>query len=342
MKNADRLLTELGDRSGRRARIPIDVVWEAFRAVVRGYTGNIEARPRLAMILECLRENGALDVPKSRRLWDASADPPLPTWVQLVVSRRSPASEPDHRVIAWPPELAFVAKLSRAPLLDELLAIRRFLADGGRERIWVPARERSLEVFGEEKRLAALRKTTLFGPGRLDLELLRCYAVAPPLVWEPGPGPAIGRSVLVLENLDTYHSFCRWNEDAARYGAVAYGHGTEFVATVRDLPRVCDAVQSSAAEYFGDIDYRGLQIPMQARLVLAGETSAISLGPAARWYDALLEHADRTTDSNRFVSPTDAVLLWLPEELRDRAAPILARGRRLPQEHIGLAHLTSG
>jgi hypothetical protein len=341
VSDADQLLAELRVRAGRRARLSIDAVWEAFRLAVRGYTGNVEARPRLAQLLTALQAAGGLELPRSKDRWDRTAEPPLPKWVQLVVER-SPHDTYDPREIAWPPELAFASDLPRVPMVRDLLAVRRFLANGGRESVLAPLRERSLEIFGDEKRLGNLRKTSLFAPGRLSLDVLRCYEVAPPLVWEPGPDQSIGRPVLVLENLDTYDSFCRWNVEAAEYGAVAYGHGSEFLATVRDLPRVCQSVAATTAEYFGDIDHKGLQIPLHAQLVLARDTPDITLRPAVHWYAELLGYADLSSASGEVVGATDPALAWLPDDLRSGATKLLAAGRRLPQGHIGAARLRKG
>lgn len=341
MSEAERLLDELRARAARK-RVSIDDVWVAFRAVIRGYTGSAEARSRLASILGELHDGGRVGLPRSPRLWDRLAEPRLPAWIALTSGKPASAARVDHRAVAWPPELAFVAELARAPLIDELLAVRRFLSEGGRERIFVPSAERSLELFDDEKRLAALRKTSLFGAGRLSLELLRCYEVAPPLVWEVGPADleASDRAILVLENLHSYESFCRWNARSGAYAAVAYGHGSEFLATVRDLPRVCSAVGSALVEYFGDLDSAGLRIPSDARTVLLGETFEIELRAAERWYAELLEHAEEARTGGQRVRADDALMLWLPEALRSRATSFLEEGRRLPQEHVGFERLS--
>jgi hypothetical protein len=99
---------------------------------------------------------------------------------------------------------------------------------GGRTRPIVPAKQRSVELFGEEKQLEELRSSTLFGEGRTSLDLLRCFAVLPPLVFEalsPANNP---RPILVLENYSTYHTFARWNQSAQDYEALFYGNGDTF------------------------------------------------------------------------------------------------------------------
>jgi hypothetical protein len=67
-----------------------------------------------------------------------------------------------------------------ADLVDDLLA------RVGRPT--VPMRERSLELFGDEKRLDRLATTRVFASGALTLDLLRCHSVSIPFAsqWVPG------------------------------------------------------------------------------------------------------------------------------------------------------------
>jgi hypothetical protein len=336
MTDAQRLLNELRRRAKTRTRVDIDDVWLAFRKAIRGYTGKIDARPRLAQLLGDLADAEHVELPRGSRLWDRSAQPPLPAWVRVIQAEAREDDRVDHRAIAWPPELAFVSSLQRTPLLRELLAIRRFLAEGGRERPHVALRERSLEVFGDEKRLDALVGTSLFGAGRLSLDLLRCYDVAPPMVWEPGPPRAEHMPILAIENLHTYDSFRRWNADSGDYAAIAYGHGHEFKATCRDLPRVCEQLGTRIVEYFGDLDARGLEIPIHAAKVLGDIAPDLQLVPAGRWYSALLDRVDRAVPDRKPAAEADALVAWLPNELRSAACELLASKRRLPQELIGV------
>jgi hypothetical protein len=331
MNPIEQMATALRERAAGRKRVPITAVWEAFRSAVRGFTGNADARPQLAALLSELQQAGVVVSPRSRRLWDTQIEPALPRWVELVDAARSSRSV-DHRTIAWPPALAFVSALRRVGNVDELLAIRRFLAAGGADRPVVPVRERSVELFGDEKRLGALARTGLFGPGRLSLDLLRCFEVAPPLVWEPGPAGA-SDAVLVIENLHTYDSFRRWNAQAAAYRAVVYGQGTEFVATVRDIPRLVAPWAVTAVEYFGDVDASGLQIAHQA----AGWLTAhrIALVPAETWYEILLDRAELLHLPGGVAGPSAPFFAWLPSDLRGRAVSLLQAGHRAPQELVG-------
>jgi len=339
LSDADRLLGELEARSQGSARIQLATIWQVFRKVVRGYTGDVAARARLAELLDVLAARGAVRLPRSNGLWDRSADPPLPAWAQLVAATSRAGAAVDPRAVAWPPELAFAARAKRVPLLPELLAIQSFLAGGGRERPPVPLRERSVEVFGDEKRLEALLATRLFREHQLTAALLRCYEVAPPLVWERRPGDSGPGPLLILENLHTYESFRCWNRDSGRYVAIAYGHGSEFKATCRDLPRLCADVAATRIAYFGDLDLEGLRIASHAAAILRSLERPLELEPAELWYERLLDKADRATSVPTRVDPSEPALAWLPSRLAKRAIALFGAGKRLPQELVGLDEL---
>src|SRR5690606_15428906 len=109
--------------------------------------------------------------------------------------------------------------------LETLLRIKNWLANGGRSAEPVPIKERSVEIFHDEKKLDRLAKTGLFlSEGQLTLDLLRCYPVYPSLTWEAVPEPKF-KTLLIVENMATYHSFSRWNQIQRRYLACIYGAG---------------------------------------------------------------------------------------------------------------------
>jgi len=331
-------IAALRERANRRKRVSIEIVWDAFRASVRGFTGDAEARPHLAALLAELEKDGALSLPNTKRRWDRSVAPALPHWVELAIPTDAgdPSRTNDHRSIAWPAEMVFVSDLRTVSNLDELLSIRSFLAEGGAERPAVPIRERSVELFGDEKRLDALVKGSLFRPGRLTLDLLRCREVAPPLTFQAADGSP-GATALILENLHTYDSFRRYNQLARAYRVVAYGHGSEFHATVADVPRLCDELDVTDVEYFGDLDERGLAIAVSANAWLTARGRRLQ--PARRWYKELLDRAEEVGLPGPRIQLERHLIAWLPDELRDRTLKLVTGGCRAPQELIGWERL---
>ena len=125
----------------------------------------------------------------------------------------------------------------------------------------MPTRERSLQIFGNEKRLDNIRKgeSTLFD-GRISLDDLHCYPVAPPLPCEAPGSPSPGRLILVLENFHSYDSFRRWNRETALYAAVAFGGGNAFRQGAGNLDDLIVLTVADGVLYVGDLDPAGIDI----------------------------------------------------------------------------------
>ena len=154
------------------------------------------------------------------------------------------------------------------PSIAFLLSVR------GRTPVPAPARERSLQIFGDEKRLDDLRKgePSLF-EGRVPLADLHCYPVAPPLPHETPPKQMPGRPILVLENYHSWDSFRRWNREAALYAAIAYGGGNAF-RQGRGQPRRPGRRRAGGGVpcTLGDLD------PAGARILIGGQPAAAVRG----------------------------------------------------------------
>jgi len=194
-------------------------------------------------------------------------------------------------------------------------------------------RERSLEVFGDEKKLDRLIHSSLFQEGRLDLGLLRCFAVSPPLVWEEYSTPST--TALFIENHHTFHSFKRWNEDRLAYRVIAYGAGKAVAKAIGSFTDAAGRLGIERIEYFGDLDQEGITIGAKLAEV-AERTGLPPVMPAERWYALLL---DRATAVQDIADPGSSVsadsMRWFSPELRARIALLVESGRRLPQELVG-------
>jgi hypothetical protein len=122
--------------------------------------------------------------------------------------------------------LAFAAGEHNRLRLESAKRINEWLKTDPNLDVIGPIKERSLEIFGDEKRLDQLRDgmTTLFG--QLTLAALGCRVCPIPLPFEAGPAFARGQSILIVENNDTWASFSEWNRSAGRFAAVAYAGRT--------------------------------------------------------------------------------------------------------------------
>ncbi len=239
----------------------------------------------------------------------------------------------DWDAIAWEPELRTIAQARVTTNSGDLVRMNDFFKNGGRTRPVVPIKERSLEIFGDEKRLDDLRLSALFRPDRLALEDFRCQIVGEPFGWKRGPRDT-GR-IVVLENAATWHSYCRWNAERRFFSAVVYGCGNRF----RDnIPLLADILGELSAPqevyYFGDLDCQGLRIPVEASL------KAVKLGlPAIRpdlWsYQQLLALGQgREGEAEPSDAPGLPELSWLGQ-LAKPVEKLLLSNKRLAQECVG-------
>lgn len=312
------------------------------------------ARVRLADALIELAGAELVTMPSTSRQYERHAEPELPLWVMRPAAHHTVRSAPPARL--WRRELVEAAEIARSPAdFDVLTAVDEFLRDGGSARPVVPHRERSLQLFGNEKALDRILKTNLFTSGALTLALLRAYITPLPLTathtGDPGPRPKL----LIVENHATYASALTLARARARNGehalAIGWGGGNQIAAGHRGVDplaamiggvRQLDPVPLDIA-YFGDLDGAGLRAPA------AAAEAAVSLNlprvrPALPLYRALFEHGIPAVDTGRQVPPgaVPALVQWLADDdLRTAAAELLLAGRRLAQEAVGFEVLST-
>ena len=340
MSALDQLHRFILENSGGRSRLDLQVLWRGFQHVHPELASTPSARGRLRELVDLLELDGRLETPKGKDGWDNSSLPALPRWIKLP-RPFTPGEKADLRSVPWAPELRFLATTRVGVSVAELHKLQQFFATGGRQRPSVPIKERSLHIFGDEKRLDDLRRSsTLFGDGRLTLEALRCFVAAEPLAWQRGPTP--GGPVLVIENAATWNSYCRWNRERALFSAVVYGCGNRFIAGITHLAEIFREIGGAPRQvfYFGDLDPQGLRIPQQASACATAVHGLPPLEPELWSYRQLLAigHGKETVcGGDDALGPGESE--WLGE-LAAPAKAILDAGKRLAQEHVGWEFLS--
>ncbi len=241
--------------------------------------------------------------------------------------------------VAWELELSFVPEVRPLVASADLQRMNEFLRTGGRERPMVPIKERSFQLFGDEKRLDALRESALFQSGRLSLEMLRCEIVGEPFGWKRGPQDT--GVTLVIENAATWHSYSRWNEERRLFSAVVYGCGNRFADSTRYLRDIlAELATPQRVLYFGDLDPQGVRIPIEA------SAKALRMGmppvePDLWSYQHLLRLGQgRETNSGSVESVSEDAAAWLGP-LAKNLYPLFNGGKRLAQELVGWEFLRS-
>lgn len=318
-------------RAWPHARVPLLDLWRLLDQADPASRMDARRRTTLAELVTELAEAEVICLP-SARSYDRTERPPLPRFVTVARPDRDPATPPD---VLWHPALSWVpdARPTRSQL-STVTAINTWLFRS-HDDLEVPVRERSLEIFGDEKALDRLLLTTLFGPGRLSLRLLRARRATPRMFTQT---VGDGDELLVVENSDTFDSLTRTlTGRPGPIGIVGWGAGGGFEASVLSIDAGDRRI--SMIHYFGDLDQSGLRIPANAS-ALAVATGLPAVRPAIGLYQALLE-IGRPQSGQPPVAPSDAHRLaeWLAPAHRGPAARVLIDGQRLAQEAVGLAYL---
>ncbi|NMM12411.1 MAG: hypothetical protein HHJ17_02550 [Rhodoferax sp.] len=313
-------------------RVSLDEVKRAYYAIYPEMLNSPDRQARLLQALQDLEGRGHLSLPAVGS-WERMGSPPLPKWVSL--AREKPrADAPDYSDVTWVPELGFWPKLKPIQLADAK-AINDFLLRRRDSLTPVPIKERSLEIFGDEKRLEALRTGTTLFTGRLPISAIGAFVVPPPLPYRPAPAP--GKPVLVVENHNSFWSFGEWNQTALRYSAVVYGSGEAFRSTGQALNQVLLEVGGDGAEYLGDLDPKGVGIPLDFNR--ENDAPGLQVHPAQDLYRWLLAHGrTREKPACRGVA-ADSATAWLGPELGETLTELWAQGLWIPQEALGFEQL---
>jgi hypothetical protein len=326
-----RLVAALG--GWPRRRVTLGELRKLLDRVDPSSRSDVGRRIVLSDLIAELATGEVIELP-SARSYDHSEMPSLPRFVTL---SRPTADPSQSRPTVWHPELSWVPQARFSPSqMDTLERVNRWLYDN-RDELNVPSRERSLEIFGDEKALDRLVLTSLFGSGRLDFGLLRCKRVVPRLHCEPA---GHGDLLLVIENSDTFDSVLSVlrERDDHRVGLVGWGAGTGFEASVLSISRLGHSI--SAVRYFGDLDENGLRVPMSAA-TLAHNEGLPAVTPATGLYAALLRRGVPQPGQRKLTPDAAAGLVsWLDPEHRSAAERLLVGGSRMAQEAVGLSCLS--
>ncbi|HVY60430.1 MAG TPA: hypothetical protein VHF22_02205, partial [Planctomycetota bacterium] len=275
-----------------RAQVPLDRCRELFHAA-RCFDSAEEPDPHraLAAALTALEAGGRIRLPsrRSRHLWSEERNPPVP--VRVRVLRAAPPAPAAARPLLHPVLSLAQERAQASALPGGVAALDAWLKRAAPDLEPVPLQERSYEVFGDEKRLGHFLATRFAVAGGLRPESFGAFRVFEPFVVSPlagaeagapptaaparpteraeaATGSAAASWAIAVENLATYDSVRRAFEDAparrtareAGLAAVIYGRGNHVTSSCASLPERLPAVRRLV--YFGDLDERGLSIPL--------------------------------------------------------------------------------
>lgn len=290
----------------------------------------------------CRLESEAFCVfPKNPRAWVNDARPALPAWVKVNRVDVPPKVSPrdSARARAWTPPMQFMANLPVIPDLLTAIALDEFMRNHNLASLpWVPAKERSCEIFGSggEKRIEALaRKVGWFTEGGLSLEFFHCYPI-PRLPVHANFQEALPGGIIVSENEAGFDSFCRAARYNTGFSCVVLGDGDAVARVAEFLLRRAREIGTQVIYYVGDVDCAGLRIAadLSANLLRNG----VVVKPWLPGYQEMLRSISvRANDLP--VGALENSLLWLPEPERGLAREVLRADGHIAQELVGWSFL---
>lgn len=309
-------------------RIPLK---ELRRCWLLTHPEQIQHPERDSLLFAALQEleaQGALSLPAAGSF--ELGYPAMPKFVTLCRPLRCPSDKGRWADIAWHPDLGFWTELSQRELLTAAL-INQWLIRRQGQFLHVPLRERSLDIFGDEKYLdSRIRNGALFA-GRLPLGAIGAFQAPLPIPYRVAN--ALGQPVLVIENHHTYWSLAEWNLKACRFAAVAYGAGNSLCSASASLREVLRECRSTELWYFGDLDPAGVHIPLRFQ-----DVSGVTLRPVLEFYIFLLKHGTRRAPVSASSEDAFAVKRWLPE-LAEDVLSLWETNQWVPQEALGTEQL---
>lgn len=269
----------------------------------------------------------------------------FPEVISLTAARREKLVRP---TIEWDGRLAFQASKANERALADLMKMNAFLQGMkvAPTRL-APINARSLEIFGEEKRLKS--KVVCQKTGRifdnLTLADFNCY-LPNEYYLTYTPYPSASTTALIVENSETFHIMKRLNLSKHRdhrYRAVIHGRGKEILKGFQCLPEIAAELGLTRFEYFGDIDVPGFEMPIKASASLA-DISAFRIEPALDLYATCLligkpYEASYSPDYDPMKSwqvLRQSACEWLAGDvsLYPTIAVVLESGKRVAQEWI--------
>lgn len=271
---------------------------------------------------------------------------------EVIAGAAAPLS-PEHRnelySLSQPISIDYYAAHSGDYLRDRdyILAINDFILqwEGCEE---LTANERSYELFGDEKAIAAPEDAAVDGAAilknlRLTLEDIRAKQVFEPFFWiEKGFSRGTDeRTVLIVENKDTFWTLQQAVTDGVLAGIhlVIYGEGNailkkfEYIKTVGGVP-------DDRYRYFGDIDWEGISIYNRLR----ARYPEYDIRPATALYTFILQKAGpagaRPLRRPQRAGNLSPFLDFFDAETGDAIRQIVTAERYLPQEVLNATDLS--
>jgi len=293
----------------------------------------------LLEILKNLEKSSMIELPKTEENWDHNTLPQLPYWINIKRIKRKAPSKP-WKEFPWRKELLWVSKLRnvRIKTFEILKHLNEYFKNHEKDDIQMPIKERSIQIFGEEKILDRILQRKWFKEN-LSLDILNCYKTHEPFPSKTFLG-AKKNNVIIIENRDTFDSFCKVNGsfESPYYKHIIYGSGERIKDTILWIKNLDSKIK--LIEYFGDIDINGLAIPAKVNEILKENQSSVVIEMATCFYIALVRRVkERNPQINETPTKNYEFLTFLPEEYSEFIRILFEKNERIAQELLNITEI---
>ena len=315
-------------------RIKIDILWRVFHDSRLDTPGSLDSREVLLELIENLVKQEGYQLPVGKHLYDRAAYPPLPKWIKRPFFGKDKTFAPRKHL--WSSELIFLSARSHLHNHEDWLKLDQwFKKTRGIDKHNIPHRERSYEIFRDEKKLDNLRTTKPFKDGQISLEDLACYVVFEPLPIESGPPAALGMPALIVENSTTYWTVANWNKEVGRYSCVIYGSGNKVAAAKDWLVLKREEFEYIEIKYFGDIDATGIEIALRVKDSIS-DVGGLAFSFELDLYELALqlEEGKQLPKCKGKKTIKKSLRPDFPISIASKIKKIISKGKRIPQEVV--------
>lgn len=333
--NHKRFLKRIQKLPRNRGQVLYSEVYKVFEVIYQKLYQPIEYEERLMELLKSFAEKKLLRFPKGKKYWDATKSTPRPLWIELPSEEKRKKLTPWKNEI-WVPQMSWVTKINRMPpqTHNDLQRINDFLKIPKGD-LPFPEKERSIQLFGDEKRLRELH--TKYGKYDDLFNLTNSYKTHKPLTFRRYSTNYA--NAIILENRDTFDSFCRVNSSlkTPNYRYIIYGDGMEILERYDDILQF-EKVPPNIG-YFGDLDPSGLYIAQHLQKQIRTDECQLVL-QFSPFYKRLVEVYKKQKWEFKFKAQHNPFTLdFVPPSEKGYIESLFRNNNRIPQELLNIEEI---
>ena len=330
--------------SNQRRKVSLSKVLKAFAEIYpQDYYGEGNQMRNLMRVLKNLASQNSIKLPVGKIHWDDSYTPSAPRWIKIIKLKPQKERTP-WKKFPWHPQMTWASELKniQESSFESLRQLDHFFVNlGGNSMGLMTIKERSLQIFKDEKKLDSLITRPWFQE-HISLKDLGCYKTIEPFASKTFPNAKTNKTI-IIENRDTFDSFCKANGRVSTpfYKYIIYGCGDRIEGQILWISGFDQEIRT--IEYFGDLDLNGLAIPYRVNQVLIDNDYVQRIELAKVFYTRLIKLARKyfpQIDSNIALKSDYKLLNFLSPDEKRFVGLVLQQGKRIAQELLNYEEIS--